>query len=219
MQRRGISRMGAREAFTTRAALHLLCRAQTAPEGLPDSLVLAAINAGCGHSHEPSPLGRSGAAAAGPGEPSQQQRHGTGPLGPARSASNDSSNSAASGRPPMPVTPAFAPARSGSGGSTQQQRGAPRMQRPASYRELFAAQVAGLHQGADQCAAQRVAASSWTLPGGVRPPAGACWHIAGRQWTGGPTALPARPCCSLPCRQKRPRRRRRSAGCRKRFAG
>ncbi|KAL4420497.1 hypothetical protein ABPG75_010153 [Micractinium tetrahymenae] len=121
-----------------------LSKAQTAPEGLPDSLVLAAMNAGPGHCH--SPPGPSGAAAggpAGPAAPSQHQRHRSGLQGPTRSGSNESASSVASGRPPMPVTPAFAPARSGSGSGAQQQqqRGVPTAHRSGSYRELFDAQT------------------------------------------------------------------------------
>ncbi|KAL4436383.1 hypothetical protein ABPG77_009945 [Micractinium sp. CCAP 211/92] len=120
-------------------------RAQTAPEGLPDSLVLAAMIGGCGHSHGQAPLGPNSTAVAAAGGLSQRPRQGASLLGPARSGSNDSTNSAsaASGRPPMPVTPAFVPARSGSGSGSgaQQQRGRGLAHRSASYRELFDAQT------------------------------------------------------------------------------
>lgn len=132
-----------------------LSKAQTAPDGLPDSLVLAAINAGHGSSRSPLSGSRVGAGQAAGAVPAQQHAAGEAAaaapaLGAARSGSNDSNTQScattnSNGRPPMPVTPAFMPARSGSGSAAMQQRGAGGPQRQgSSYRELFDAQVRAL---------------------------------------------------------------------------
>ena len=119
-------------------AARRLAKAQTAPEGLPDSLVLAATTAGYSHgrSGPHSPAAAAAVVGTPPGQrpllsspqhPQQQllqpQREQPLPpplmLVPHRSGSGSDTP----GRPPMPVTPGFAPARSGSGNNTNPPHG------------------------------------------------------------------------------------------------
>jgi hypothetical protein len=119
-----------------------LSKARTAPEGLPDDLVAAALHAFAGsRSQHAASVGTGGTAAATlPSQPPlPQPERPPSELLPQRSTPSGSGAS----RPPMPVTPAFG-ARSQTRSREQlQQQPAPVSQRQAvsSFRQLFDAQV------------------------------------------------------------------------------
>ncbi|EFN52660.1 hypothetical protein CHLNCDRAFT_138596 [Chlorella variabilis] len=138
-----------------------LSKAQTAPEGLPDSLVLAALTAGLGRSHGASRFSPTAVAGT---LPSQQPLHP--PPAPAQAPPQPGAGRSGSGgaggsaRPPMPVTPIFAAAARSGQHSCQPRRqpppqqqaqqqpqsasagaAAPPQRQGSSYRDLFDAQA------------------------------------------------------------------------------
>ncbi|KAL4855536.1 Chloride channel protein A [Chlorella vulgaris] len=115
-----------------------LSKAQTAPEGLPSSLVLAALASArdsgpLGHSQSggASPAAAIGMLCAGP-----QQQQVQPPAAPQLATGRSGSGGAASSRPPMPLTPVAAVSAARSHPHSRLQR-----QHSGAYRELFDAQT------------------------------------------------------------------------------